>query len=249
MGDAERAVPASIGPSEQHSPLQAVLPHILRTFGREPALALTVCYLFIALAGIYYDYGFYQRGFGIPVLTLAQAGDFLVAGLQQPMALVLLVSTLPLCWIFDWFTVRSRRRDSRRRVRLRGVARPTRWQRLHMRYLDWHLGSLWSAQIAYVLIVILYGWSFVMIYASHRVAAVKLGESPKVGIRLNGDAADLPASSPAGWSYLGAVSNYVFAYDPAAKRATILPVNAIASLQPLPAAGRKGSSGPVAAKP
>lgn len=238
MGEAARATAIKPDLPEQHSPLLAILPYILRTFRREPALALTVCYLFVALAGIYYDYGFYERGFGIPVLTLAQAGDFLVAGLQQPMALVLLISTLPLCWIFDWFTVRNRRKDSRRRERLRGLTQLTWRQKLHMRYLDWHLGSLWTAQLAYAAIVVLYGWSFVLIYAGHRVDQVKQGAGQRVSVRLNGEAADLRASDGAAWSYLGAVSNYVFVYDHVAGRAVILPVNAIARIQPEPSRGK-----------
>lgn len=249
MDDAERAAPAGKDEPAHHSPLQAILPHILRTFAREPALALTACYLFIALAGIYYDYGFYQRGFGIPVLTLSQVGDFLVAGLQQPMALVLLVSTLPLCWIFDWFVIRSRRKDVRRRERLSDLARPRWWQRLYLRYLDWHLESLWTAQLAYAAIVVLYGWSFVLIYAGHRVDAVKRGDVPRVALQLVGEPGDLRATDPEGWGYLGAVSNYVFLYDPVAKRAMVLPVNAIASLQPLPGPMSRAGSTTVAARP
>lgn len=84
-----------------YSALAPFLPHVLRTFRREPALALTVAYLLVAMAGIYYDYWFYQRNFGIPVLTLSQISDFLVAGLQQPTALALVVLTLPVCWILD----------------------------------------------------------------------------------------------------------------------------------------------------
>ena len=233
MGDAARAIPTSTESAEQHSPLQAVLPHILRTFGREPALALTVCYLSIALAGIYYDYGFYQRGFGIPVLTLAQVGDFLVAGLQQPMALVLLVSTLPLCWLFDRFNTRNRRKDSERRARLHGLSRLTWWQKLHLRYIEWHLGTIRWTVFIYLLLVCIYGWNFVVIYASYRIDAVKRGEVPRVAIRLNGEQADLRATDPKGWGYLGAVSNYVFVYDPADKRALVLPVNAIQRIQPV----------------
>lgn len=249
MDDAPRAAPATPGAIQQDSPLQAILPHILQTFAREPALALTACYLFIALAGIYYDYGFYQRGFGIPVLTLSQVGDFLVAGLQRPMALVLLVSTLPLCWIFDWFTTRSRRRDARRQTRLRGLPRLAWWQKWHLRYLDWHLGSLGWTQLAYLVIVMLYGWGFVMIYAGYRIDVVKRGGVPRVAVHLVGESDALPAVDPKGWGYLGAVSNYVFVYDPAAGRALVLPVNAIGRIQPAPVKGKSGVHLPVVRLP
>lgn len=218
--------------SGEYSALQAVLPHILRSFRREPALALTVAYLLIALAGIYYDYGFYQRGFGIPVLTLSQVGDFLVAGLQQPIALVLLVSTLPLCWLFDRLNTRSRRKSAARRDRLRGLAQLNWWQKLRLRFIDWHLGTVRWTLFFYALLVFIYGWNFIVIYAGHRINAVKRGDVPRVAIHLVGQPGDLHAADPKGWGYLGAVSNYVFVYDPAAKRALVLPVNAIERIQP-----------------
>lgn len=244
MADAStRAGPGDAGAgAQQYSGLQAVLPHLLRVFQREPALALTACYLFVALAGIYYDYGFYQRGFGIPVLTLSQISDFLVAGLQQPMALVLLVSTLPLCWLIDRFGTRSRRKDAARRERLNRVPQPRWWQRLHLRYINWHLRLVRWAPLLYLLIVAIYGWNFVMLYANHRIRAVRRGEVPRVTVYLAGDAQPLRATDAKGWGYLGAISSYVFVYDPAARKALVLPVNAIQRIKP---ATVKGAPEPV----
>lgn len=102
MNDARDSAEASDGtsfssvPEQPASPLLELLPHILRTLQREPALAITLIYAFVAMAGIFYNFSFYRR-FDIPVLTLSQIGDFLVAGIQQPMALVLVASTFPLC--------------------------------------------------------------------------------------------------------------------------------------------------------
>lgn len=234
MDDASRAARQAETSPQSYSALQAVLPHILATFKREPALALTACYLFVALAGIYYDYGFYQRGFGIPVLTLSQIGDFLVAGLQQPMALVLLISTLPLCWLIDRFNTRSRRKDAARRERLQGLPRLAWWQRLQMRYIDWHLQFTRWVPVLYLSLVLLYGWNFIWIYSIYQARAVEAGNVARVSIRMNGDPADLKAADPKGWGYLGAVSNYVFVYDPVAKRSLALPVNAIQRIQPAP---------------
>lgn len=72
---------------------------------------------------------------------------------------------------------------------------------------------------------------------------------PRVAIRMNGDASDLKATDPKGWGYLGAVSNYVFVYDPVAKRALILPVNAVQRIQPAPVRGESGLSFPVVRLP
>lgn len=229
-------------PSEQpaaaHSPLQAVLPHVLRMFRREPALALTGAYLMVVLAGIYYDYGYYQKGFGIPILSLAQIGDYLVAGLQQPVAIALVVITLPLCWVLDRLNMYFRRRDQAQRMHLRALPRLGWLQALHLRYMDWHLEQRWGLYAAYLIIIFVYGWVFVGTYARQRVAEVKSGRALQTAVRLAGADHDFAAGSSPAWTYLGAVSGYVFLYDHVAKRATILPVNAIARIQPLPAPRR-----------
>ena len=240
VDDTARAAEVVKGASAQHSALQAVLPHILKSFKREPALALTACYLFIALAGIYYDHGFYQRGFGIPVLTLSQVGDFLVAGLQQPMALVLLISTLPLCWVFDLINQRGRRRRAAKIAKLEALPKRSWWQSRRLHYLSWHNNSMWIIQLVYVLVVFGYGGIFVGTYAKYRAGVVRGGDVPRVAIQLNGDSANLPAVDPKGWGYLGAISNYVFVYDPVAKKSLVLPVNAIQRIQPATVKAKQG---------
>lgn len=245
VDDTARAAAVEKGVPAQHSALQAVLPHILNSFKREPALALTACYLFIALAGIYYDHGFYQGGFGIPVLTLSQVGDFLVAGLQQPMALVLLVSTLPLCWVFDLINSRARRRRLQRVAVLEALPKPSWWQKRRLRFLRWHNGAMWMIQLVYLLVVVGYGWVFVSVYARHRADEVRQGHVARVAIRLNGEPTDLPAADPKGWGYLGAVSSYVFLYDPVGKRSLVVPVDAIERIRPESVGREAGQSLPV----
>lgn len=229
----------------RHSGLAVVLPHVLETLRREPALALTVAYLLVALAGIYYDYAYYQKGFGIPILSLAQIGDYLVAGLQQPVAIALVLVTFPLCWLMDRINMRSRRRQSARRDALLVLRQRSRWQRLRLRWIDWHLGRMWGLYVGYLLVIFIYGWIFVGLYARQRVVEARQGGAAKTLVRMNGATSDLPSSSGDTWTYLGAISNYIFLYDQAAKRAMVLPVNAVASLQPLP----RPTSAPVAAKP
>lgn len=253
MTDAEakaRRAEASDAAAPPHdSALHALLPHILEAFRREPALALTAAYLLVALAGIYYDYSFYQQGFGIPVLTLSQIGDFLVAGLQQPVALLLMVTAFLLCWVVDRYNTGKRREHLARLAELRAMPRRTWWQERLRRLLEWKTGALWFTQLMYVVFVAIYGWWLVGWYAADRVKAVERGDAAQVEIQMNGSAGLLRSSESTRWSYLGAVSNYVFVYDVAAKQAMILPVNAIARLQLLPAAGRKDSPGPVATRP
>lgn len=244
MTDApEPTVPSAIKASDKKAiagagepPISALfemLPHILRTLRREPALAITLTYLLVAMAGIFYDFSFYQR-FDIPVLTLSQIGDFLVAGIQQPMALVLVLSTFPLCWLFDRINLRGRRRRAAEAIRLRALPRLSAWQQRRLSIVDWMNGRRWYTQLVYVVVVLAYGWTFVGLYANHRADAVKRGEAGEVRVWMNGSAVPLAPARSKNWTYLGAIASYVFVFDRDGGQAAILPVNGVARIEPLP---------------
>jgi hypothetical protein len=215
------------------SALFEMLPHILRTLRREPALAVSLTYLLVAMAGIFYDFSFYQR-FDIPVLTLSQIGDFLVAGIQQPMALVLVISTFPLCWLFDRINMRGRRRRAAEILRLRAQPSLSQWQRGRLSLNEWMNGRRWYTQMMYVVVVVAYGWTFVGLYANHRADAVKCGEAGEVRVWMNGASEPLAPAGSRNWTYLGAIASYVFVYDRDGGKAAIFPVSGIARIEPLP---------------
>jgi len=215
-----------------HSVLVNLLPHALQTFRREPALAITLSYLLVAMAGIFYNYSFYAK-FGIPILSLSQIGDFLVAGIQRPMALVLVLSTFPLCWLLDQLNALRRRRRAVRRRALIERGGDSWWRTL--RLLSLQSPPAWFTGGVYVVLIVIYGWTFVSRYADYRADAAKRAEAAQVRVWLNGDASGLSAGQGMSWTYLGAVANYVFLYDPATRRSVALPVNNIARLEPQPA--------------
>ena len=216
------------------SALHSLLPHLARLLRREPALAITMAYLLVAMAGIFYNYRYYAK-FNIPVLSLSQISDFLTAGIQRPIALLLLLGTFPVIWLMDVINVRLRRRQQQRVDSLR--ARPSRtwWQKLRLKQHEWSLAlkNHVVLQLAYVFVVVTYGWTFIALYADYRVGQVREGDAAQVKLRLNGTDADLAASKSPSWTYLGAVSSYVFVYDAAAKRSLILPTNNLARIEPL----------------
>jgi hypothetical protein len=223
-------------PSE--SALVGLFPHFLETLRREPALAISLTYLFVAMAGIFYDDAFYKK-FDIPVLSLAEIGDFLTAGIQQPIALVLVATTFPLCWVFDRINMRHRRKQRRALEGLRALSAPSWYQRLRLRYLVWRVEQVWYTRLSYLAVVVAYGWMFVSFYAEYRAAAVKQGEAAEVRVWLN---EETPAADPRpAKRYLGAISNYVFIYDPETARSSILPVESIIRIEPVPRpAGKPG---------
>lgn len=169
------------------------------------------------------------------MLTLSQLGDFLVAGLQQPMALALVLSTFPLCWLMDLVSARSRRKHEETLAVLRSVGTLNAWQRLRLRVLEWRVRELWYTQLGYVAIIVAYGWAFVGFYARAQSDSIRSGGGPKVEVWAGGDEAPLAGAGGA---------NYVFLYDHGAGQAVVMPVEAIARLQPLPS--RPTGAAPVA---
>jgi len=60
-----------------------------------------------------------------------------------------------------------------------------------------------------------------------------------VRIWLNGEGSALAASKADRWTYLGAISSYVFVYDRDAAQAMVVPANAVARIEPFPAPAPK----------
>lgn len=242
------ARPPSPRPAASEMALQDMLPHVLRLFRREPALAITLGYLLLVMAGIFYNARFFGQ-FGIPVLTLSQVSDFLIAGIQQPIAILLVLSTLPLCWLFDLANRRYVRRRARTIERLRAAAAPAGWQRLHLWRLEWRDRQVWIMPLSYLAVVVLYGWAFVAVYADYRVHRVREGDAAQVRVWLGGGEAGFKPEQAQAWTYLGAVANYVFVYDHAAGRSVILPVENIERIEPVKSAKLVGLAARLAPKP
>jgi hypothetical protein len=244
---AEGTVPArTAGESEQPvSALFELLPHVLRLLRREPALVFSLTYLLVAMAGIFYDVAFYRQ-FDIPVLTLSQFSDFLVAGIQEPIAIVLVLSTFPLCWLFDRINIWGRRRRAAEGARLKAAPSLNWWQRRRLAFIVAMNERRGYMRLVYVLVIVAYAWTFVSAYANHRAEAVKNGEGPGVRVWLSGGGElGMTPQAHFGWIYLGGISQYVFVYDRATKRAEIVPVNSIARIEPIP--GPPSKSGVVVA--
>lgn len=210
--------------------LQDMLPHVLRLLRREPALAITLGYLLLVMGGIFYNVRFFGK-FGIPVLTLSQVSDFLIAGIQQPIAILLVLSTLPLCWLFDLANRGTMRRRHRSLDRLRALEAPNAWQRVRLWRLEWRERQIWILPLSYLAVVVLYGGVFVGFYADYRVDRVRGGDAAQVRVWLGGEA--LRPDKAETWTYLGAVANYVFVHDPASGRSVILPVENVDRIEPV----------------
>src|SRR5262249_50741580 len=149
--------------------------------------------------------------FDIPVLSLSQISDFLGAGIQEPIAIVLVLSTFPLCWLFDRINIRGRRRRAAEGERLKALPRRTWWQQRRLAFIVGMNERRGYMRLMYVVIIVAYAWTFVSNYARHRAEAVRNGDALEVEIRMNdGSPLETGAGGQKPWLYLGAISQYVF---------------------------------------
>ncbi len=224
--------------SAYDSTLRELWPGLLALLRREPALGLTGVYLLVAMAGLFHSYRYYAQ-FDIPILSLLQVGDFLTAGVQEPMALLLVLSTLPIVWLFDAINVRVRGRMRRALARLPDIEAPNLWQRLRRGFLQWQTRRRDAyLRFMYAGILFGYGWVFVSIYADHQVQRIREGQGRRVQVFL-ADGQSLAAADGSALRYLGAVAGYVFLFD--GSKAQILPVQAISRIEPIPGAKASNS--------
>ncbi len=98
---------------------------VLRRLRHEPALLFPSAYLLISVLGLWCSYWFY-RGFDLPILEYLQAGDFLVAGIKDPMYAILLLFGVLMVVLCSWpETLRLRNPGKVEQLRARNM-----WWRL-----------------------------------------------------------------------------------------------------------------------
>lgn len=141
--------------------------------------------------------------FGIDVFQYSQVGDFLLASLKEPMTWALVGISLVLVVLDS----RASRRWGRKE---RSVW--TRWY-----------GSERYRQGIFVLAPLLIGF-YIYVYAHYKAARVFAGEGRTVAVTLSDGGAAREAL------LVDTTSSFVFLFDPASKRVTIIPHEGVASI-------------------
>jgi hypothetical protein len=203
-------------------------PRMLSRLVREPALAITVSYLFVGAVGLWSSYWYY-RALGIPVLEYYQASDFLIAGLRDPynfLALSIALALGLISYSSAWYALRHPERVAALRRRW--------WGWLWFNPLaDPHRTRRWydlPPELALTLAVLLGGGALMVEHARDRAHALRAGEGTPLRITLQGDR--LPLQGQA--RLAGTSSSHLFLYWPANGRTEALPAEAVARIEHLP---------------
>lgn len=202
---------------------------------REPALLFTTAYLLVSLLGLWCSFWFY-RGFGLSILDYLQASDFLVAGIRDPVYILLLLLAVCTVLVCSWpETLRLRNAGQIDRLKARNVV----WRVVLSRSLltSWEFTGLrpWTAMTAGVGVFLAFTAAS---YVTTRGESIRTeGSGEVISVQLTGDNAPLPGTA----RLLGSSSGFVFLWWPEQRRAEAVPISAVRRLQsqPVPARATK----------
>ncbi len=207
---------------------QPLVVRMLQLLKREPALLVTVAYLFVSFVGVWCSYWFFRR-FGISILDYLQATDFLVAGLRDPAylgwvlgfgALMYAVSWPTFFWRRDPARVETYREHSWGRMVFPSFADPARPPRRFALSTESAMafGILWGG--IWVLVA----------YVNQKADSILDGGGRPVAVTLQGERQPLQGEA----RLLGTSSAYAFVYWPANGRAEAIANETVGRIEALP---------------
>ena len=180
-------------------------PWVMRVLERHPGALLTGLYLALTAIGIAYDFLYFRR-FGINILDYAETGDFLVAALRSPLAIIYSVLPAIVIWLVALF------RRWLRRLSPRYDAYAARYEQ------KWRVGPIYW-DVMNTVLVVGYAFLFTAYYARATAVAAKRADAPRVRVEAAG--ASAPGSRVA--TMVGTTGKFLFLYFPERDSTHVVP--------------------------
>lgn len=213
---------------------QPLVVRALQVLKREPALLVTVVYLFVSFVGVWCSYWYFRR-FGIPILDYLQATDFLVAGLRDPAYLGWVFGLGVLMYAISWPTFFWRRDPARV-----AAYRETFWGRCVFPFFadpSRPPRRLALSTESAMVFGILWGGIWVLVaYVNQKAETILDGSGRRVAVTLQGESKPLQGEA----CLLGTSSAYAFVYWPSNGRAEAIANETIGRIEVLPRRLRSG---------
>jgi hypothetical protein len=216
----------SAGPAvDSHLPEKGLIPLLKR----EPTLLFPLAYLGVTVIGIWSSYWFY-RHFRISVVEYFQAGDFVVAGLREPVNLLSFTAVMlltALAYLPTYYEYRHPQKvDQIRKTRW--------WWRLMFPMSSspfvrrkWYQSSP-EMMVLSVLVVALATLTFS--HARDKARAIVEGGGHRVRVTLSGERVPLQGEA----RLLGTSNGYIYFYWPENGRTEVLVQESVARIETLP---------------
>jgi hypothetical protein len=212
------------------------LADVIKFATSHPGLAVFLVYTTIAIAGFIYLITFYSH-FGLKVTVYLEIGDILVAGVKDPMVMLMVAGAFSMV-LFVWGVVYVQAPFSAWLDR--------KFNKGALRFIPIIAGVQsirtfwWSAFV----ILAIYFFMFIGVHAKNKAQSIIEQKQDLILV-------DSKATSGTGddYSLLGTSINYVFLYDHQTKHTLVLPLESINSLKPKPNKPFKKTQLPVQPKP
>jgi hypothetical protein len=183
-------------------------PWVMRVLERHPGALLTGLYLALTAIGIAYDFLYFRR-FQVNILDYAETGDFLVAALRSPLAII--YSVVPVLVI--WLVALLRRWV--RRVSPRYDAYAARYEK------KWRTGALYW-DVMNTLLVVMYAFVFTAYYAKSVAVAAKSPAARRVRVEIAAAAGTAGPSNEVA-TMVGTTGKFLFLYFPERDSTHVVP--------------------------
>lgn len=186
---------------------------VLEKLKEEPGLGLSLGYLGLTIAGLTYQWELLRR-FGANVLDWAEFSDFVFASIREPLVVLL---SLPAGLVVWWVGSRAKKQTQDPKYALL-------YEKQTWRY--------YLSLVCTLLMLPLYFYSFVSIFATIVANRIKAGQGQRVTLEYN---TNVPSAKPALPTdtkplWIGATSRAVFLYDDSKKETVIVPQGSIARI-------------------
>jgi hypothetical protein len=197
---------------------QLVIPAWLR---RNPGVTLTALYLFASVIGVFFHYQLLRR-FGFNALDFSETTDFLMVVVREPLTVALALLGVPFYLAYGALVVWIGTAVQRRFPRFKKSPETRRRNLESMRRLrPWLQGAFIGT----------YALLFVMIYSKWRATRIKEGDFRPMILDYKTDSPRPDGSlRTENLALLGSTARFAFFYDPATKRADVVPLDSIARL-------------------
>lgn len=184
-----------------------------------PGLAVFIVYAIIASAGFVYVVTFYKH-FDLDVMVYLEIGDILVAGIKDPMVMLMVLGSFAMLFII-WLLVYVQAPLSAWLDR--------KFSKGFFKFIPYIFGvksvrSFWGMSL---IAALLYFVIFIAFHSENKANSIKNDQAYLVTVQ-----AEALKNNTTPYSLLGTSINYIFLYNQQQKNTLIIPIENVTSLKP-----------------
>jgi hypothetical protein len=195
--------------------------NLITYFQKEPGHALTFGYITLIVIGMFFDY-FYYVAFKINVIQFAELDDLLLAPIQDIRVLLTVFLFCLIAYIIIEWDIWWRKKYPESYVKW------SKWGGLKDPFSE---KSLRRAYSGFVTIFILYIILGSISYGSIKAKKVKKGQVDKIHLTMKDMPTDSVSNQHKPLFFIGKTKSFVFVYDTAAKKTTIINIGEIQKIE------------------